>query len=87
MRETLPSPRIVAPETAFTALMPRVPTLPRMRLAPVLKSSHHEAEPRNTPATSGTTVRASVFTLTAAKTAAKDRMVVGLVSVRKNAEA
>jgi hypothetical protein len=61
--------------------------LPRKRLTPVLKSSHHEAEPRNTPATNGTTVKASVSTPTAAKIAAKDRMVVGLVSVRMNAEA
>src|ERR687889_2318656 len=84
-----PKARIAAPETTFTALMPRGPTLPRRRLTAVLKSNHHKAEPKNTPPTSSTTEKASAFapTPTAAKIAAKDRIVVGFVSVRKSVEA
>jgi hypothetical protein len=84
-----PNARIAAPETAFTALMARGPTLSRNKPTPVLKSNHHNAEPANTPPTKRTTEEASAFapTPTPAKIAPKERIVVGLVSVRKNVEA
>src|SRR5215212_3290469 len=82
-----PKPRMIVPETRFTQCSASVPSLERNKLVPPLKKSHHSADPENTPATS---VAADAYpalvsaTPSPAKMAAKEKMVRGLVIVKKN---
>ncbi len=48
----MPSPPMTAPETRLTQTIVRVPTRSRKRLTTPESSSHHPADPQNTPSTS-----------------------------------
>ncbi len=81
---------MTVPETLLTHRKPLAESLARRRLAAPLSTNHHAAEPRNTPTTSTIARRASPPASPAprpAKIAAKERIVVGFVSVRRNVEA
>src|SRR5262245_48630211 len=86
--ENRPKRRITTPEIRFTQTSAAGRKRERSSVTLPLSSSHHNADPRKTPATS--TVAASVDPLLAtpnpAKIAAKERMVVGFVRVSKNVE-
>jgi hypothetical protein len=59
------------------------------KLTPPLRIHHHRADPMKTPKTSIPAEEYSLFTLPTpkpAKIAAKDRIVIGFVRVRKNAD-
>jgi hypothetical protein len=82
---------MTVPEILLTHRNPRTESLVRKRLVAPLSTTHHAAEPRNTPRTSNIAERAlplaSPATPRPANIAAKERIVVGFVSVRKNVEA
>ena len=89
MRGTIPKIVIIAPETRLIHKSHRVFNLFLNRLMTLVRIIHQRFEPENTPST--TTVAETKFLLVLptpipAKMAAKERMVSGLVSVKKNVE-
>jgi hypothetical protein len=80
---------MMVPETLLTHRKPPAESFGRKRPVPPLNTSHQAAEPRKTPRTSSAAERASLAPVTPrpANIAAKERIVVGFVSVRKNVEA
>jgi len=82
-------PTIAAPDTLLVDRISHFPATPRSRAAPLLRIYHHSKEPRNEPATM---VLPAASWLTdsarpsAAKIAAKDRIVAGFARVRTNAD-
>ena len=87
-RAATPKPKIIVPEPRFAHRSVPRPSLERNRLTPLLKSSHHRADPKNTPKTStvARTYPALSTKPSPAKIAANERNVKGLVIVSKNVE-
>jgi len=79
-----PNAVTITPDTRFTHRNAVVLNRLRNKFVPPLSSSHHAAEPKNTPTTMATAVnlpRSASANPKPAKIAAKDRIVSGLVRV------
>src|SRR5215207_6878418 len=83
-----PNPLSTIPDTRLTHRSRARSNRPRSRLAPLLSSSHHSAEPANTPSTSTAPDHASPLAPTPApaRIAANERIVIGLVRVSRSVE-
>lgn len=90
MSARTPKPAMIIPDPRLTQTRSLAVSLTRSKLTALLKMSHQSAEPQKTPATSTTAETVSPGVLprpTPAKMAAKERIVVGLVSVSRSVEA
>src|SRR5262245_27959466 len=83
-----PKRKITAPEMRFTQTSAAGRKRARRSVTTPHNSSHHKADPRKTPTTStpAESVDPLLATPNPAKIAAKERIVVGFVSVSKNVE-
>src|SRR5918998_2257312 len=85
-----PKVAMTVPEILLTHRNPPTESFARKRQTAPLKRSHHSADPENTPTTNTTAERYPSLASTKpspTKIAAKERIVVGLVSVRPSVEA
>lgn len=90
MRANMPNPRRIKPEIRLTHCMTLKPNFSRKDPTTPLNSSHQAADPQKTPNTRMPEEDKLFFTdakPNPANMAAKERMVIGLVSVKKKVEA
>src|ERR1700686_4114889 len=85
----IPNPASIAPEIPFTTLSESPLNLERNSETPALRINHHDVDPSTTPAiirAAETWPPLELARPRPAKTAAKERMVIGFVMVNKTVE-
>lgn len=82
----IPNVTMISPETRLIHIMRFWFSRSRINPTPKLSASHQVADPANTPATSTMGELVLPRNMVPAKIAANERMVIGLVMVRKKVE-